>query len=200
MSVSKSLFSGEMVPSSSRSLYNPIYQSGGGSSGTDMILLNASFLQTLRTIEEFYGNHMAMKQYEKIPNDYQRYLGLYVTLQRVIGRTASAPLRLLFQLAQEALVGAINSYTIYGDNLLLKLDKTNLQNKINDILSNKNEKLVELANTSGQLSVKKSFKLAAVFNNYILIYGCPAYGVGFDPAKIDFLAGVLRKMGVNPYR
>ena len=189
MSVSKSLFSGEMVPSSSRSLYNPIYQSGGGSSGTDMILLNASFLQTLRTIEEFYGNHMAMKQYEKIPNDYQRYLGLYVTLHRVIGRTASAPL-----------VGAINSYTIYGDNLLLKLDKTNLQNKINDILSNKNEKLVELANTSGQLSVKKSFKLAAVFNNYILIYGCPAYGVGFDPAKIDFLAGVLRKMGVNPYR
>jgi hypothetical protein len=200
MSVSKSLFSGAMIPSSSRSLYNPIYQSGGGGSGGDMILLNASFLQTLKTIEEFYGNHMAMKQYEKIPNDYQRYLGLYVTLQKVIGRTVSAPLRLLFQLAQEALVGAINSYTIYGDNLLLKLDKTNLQNKINDILSNKNEKLVELANTTGQLSVKKSFKLAAVFNNYILIYGCPAYGVGFDPAKIDFLAGVLRKMGVNPYR
>ena len=200
MSVSKSMFSGAMVPSSSRSLYNPISQSGYGIGNGDMTLLNESFLKTLRTIEEFYGKNMAAKHYEKIPNDYQRYLGLYVTLQKVIGRTSSAPLRLLFQLAQETLVGAINSYTIYGDNLLLKLDKSNLQNKVNDILSNKNEKLVELANTSGQLSVKKSFKLAAVFNNYILIYGCPAFGVGFDPAKIDFLAGVLRKMGVNPYR
>lgn len=200
MSVSKSMFSSSLVPSSNRSLYNPIYQTGSGIGNGDMTLLNESFIKTLRTIEEFYGKNMAEKHYEQIPNDYQRYLGLYVTLQKVIGRTSSSPLRLLFQLAQEALVGAINSYTIYGDNLLLKLDKTNLQNKVNDILSNKNEKLVELANTSGQLSVKKSFKLAAVFNNYILIYGCPAFGVGFDPAKIDFLAGVLRKMGVNPYR
>jgi hypothetical protein len=188
-----------MIPSSNRSLYNPIYQASSSSSG-DLTIMNASFMKTLQLIEQFYASNMASKQYEKIPNDYQVYLGLYVTLQKVISRTSSAPLRLLFQLAQDSLVGAINSYTIYGDNLLLKLDKTNLQNKINDILSNKNEKLVELANTTGQLSVKKSFKLAAVFNNYILIYGCPAFGVGFDPAKIDFLANILRKMGVNPYK
>jgi hypothetical protein len=143
---------------------------------------------------------MATKQYENIPNDYQRYVGLYVTMQKLMLRTSSPQLKLLFKLAQDALTGAINSYTIYGDNLLLKLDKTNLQNKINDILSNKNEKLIELANTSGQLTLKKTFKLAAVFNNYILIYGCPAFGVGFDPAKIDFLANILRKMGVNPFR
>jgi hypothetical protein len=121
-------------------------------------------------------------------------------MQKIILKTSSPQLKLLFRIAQDALIGAINSYTIYGDNLLLKLDKTNLQNKINDILSNKNEKLVELANTSGQLTLKKTFKLAAVFNNYILIYGCPAYGVGFDPAKIDFLANILRKMGINPFR
>jgi hypothetical protein len=199
MSASKSLFNSAMIPSSNRSLYNPIYQASSSSSG-DLTIMNASFMKTLQLIEQFYASNMASKQYEKIPNDYQVYLGLYVTLQKVISRTSSAPLRLLFQLAQDSLVGAINSYTIYGDNLLLKLDKTNLQNKINDILSNKNEKLVELANTTGQLSVKKSFKLAAVFNNYILIYGCPAFGVGFDPAKIDFLANILRKMGVNPYK
>lgn len=186
-----------MIPTSSRSLYNPIYQASGSN---DLILMNASFIQTLQLIEQFYIHNMSIKQYEKIPNDYQRYLGLYMTLQRVIMRTSSAQLRLLFKIAQDALVGAINSYTIYGDNLLLKLDKTNLQNKINDILSNKNQKLLELGNTSGQLSVKKSFKLAAVFNNYILIYGCPAYGVGFDPAKIEFIANILRKMGINPFK
>jgi uncharacterized membrane protein len=198
MSVSKSLFNNTLGPTSCRSLYNPIYQNGG--TADDLILLNSSFIQTLRTIEEFYAKNMALKQYEKIPNDYQRYIGLYVTMQRIINKTSSSQLRTLFRIAQEALVGAINSYTIYGDNLLLRLDKTNLQNKINDILSNKNEKLVEMANTTGQLNVKKSFKLAAVFNNYILIYGLPEYGVGFDPAKVEFLANILRKMGVNPYR
>ena len=197
MSVSKSLFNNTMIPSGSRSLYNPIYQANGNS---DMILFNASFMKTLQTIENFYVHYMATKQYEKIPNDYQRYVGLYVTMQKIILKTSSPQLKLLFQLAQDALIGAINSYTIYGDNLLLKLDKTNLQNKINDILSNKNEKLVELANTTGQLTLKKTFKLAAVFNNYILIYGCPAYGVGFDPIKIDFLANILRKMGINPFK
>lgn len=199
MSISKSLFNGTLDPTTScRSLYNPIYQHSRGAD--DLILLNASFMTTLRTIEEFYAKNMALKQYEKIPNDYQRYVGLYVTLQRVIGQTSSVQLRTLFRIAQEALVGAINSYTIYGDNLLLKLDKTNLQNRINDILSNKNEKLIEMANTTGQLNIKKSFKLASVFNNYILIYGLPEYGVGFDPAKVDFLANILRKMGVNPYK
>jgi len=197
MSVSKSLFNNAIIPSSTRSLYNPIYQANGT---TDMILFNSAFIKTLQTIENFYVNFMATKQYEKIPSDYQRYVGLYVTMQKIILKTSSPQLKLLFRIAQDALIGAINSYTIYGDNLLLKLDKTNLQNKINDILSNKNEKLVELANTSGQLTLKKTFKLAAVFNNYILIYGCPAYGVGFDPAKIDFLANILRKMGINPFR
>lgn len=194
MSVSKSLFSNALVPSKTRSLYNPIYQPNS------YLMLNKSFFYTLKTIEEFYGRNMANKTYELIPNDYQKYLGLYITLQRIISKTSNKNLLLLFQLAQDTLIGAINSYTIYGDNLLLKLDRTNLQNKINDILSNKNEKVVEMANSSGQLTIKKSFKLAAVFNNYIIIFGMPAFGVGFDPAKISFLADILRKMGIDPYK
>jgi len=196
MSVSKSMFSNSLVPLN-RSLYNPIYQQ---SKGTDLVTMNTEFIKTLQTIQEFYVKNMALKQYEKIPGDYQKYIALYVTLQQVIMKTPSPQLRLLFTIAQEALVGAINSYSIYGDNVLLKLDKTNLQNKINDILTKKNEKLLEIPTTNGQLSVKKTFKLAPVFNNYILVYGLPPYGVGFDQVKIDFLANVLRKKGINPYK
>jgi hypothetical protein len=196
MSVSKSMFSNSLVPLN-RSLYNPIYQQ---SKGTDLVAMNTEFIKTLQTIQEFYVKNMALKQYEKIPGDYQKYIALYVTLQQVIMKTPSPQLRLLFTIAQEALVGAINSYSIYGDNVLLKLDKTNLQNKINDILTKKNEKLLEIPTTNGQLSVKKTFKLAPVFNNYILVYGLPPYGVGFDQVKIDFLANVLRKKGINPYK
>jgi len=195
---SKSFFTNSLTLSSSRSLHNPISLGYNGGFG-DAILLNESFLKTLQIISDFYGNNLASKNYENIPNDYNSFVGFYVTLQKVITRTMNPQLRLLFKLAQDTLVGAINSYTIYGDNLILRLDKTNLQNKVNEILSNKNEKLIELPNASGQLNVKKSFKLAAVFNNYILVYGCPAYGAGFDPAKINFLADLLRKRGINPY-
>jgi hypothetical protein len=142
---------------------------------------------------------MANRQYEKIPNSYTNYLAFYMTLQNIIKQTQNPQLRLLFKLAQDTLVGAINSYTIYGDNLILQLDKTNLQNKVNDILSNKNETMLEVATATGQLSLNKTFKLAAVFNTYILIYGCPEFGVGFDPSKISFLADLLTKMGINPY-
>jgi hypothetical protein len=196
MSSSKSLFSNAILPYKSRSLINPINQGNYN----EELILNQSFINTLKIIETFYGKNMANKTYELIPNDYQKYLGLYVTLQRVISRTSNKNLLLLFKLAQDTLIGAINSYTIYGDNLLLKIDKTNLQNKINDILSNKNEKLIEMANTSGQLTIKKTFKLAAVFNNYIVLFGMPAFGVGFDPMKINFLADLLRKMGIDPYK
>jgi hypothetical protein len=199
MATSKSLFTNSLVLSGSRSLYNPVSFGYNGGGFDDAILLNESFVKTLRIISEFYGNNMALKNYENIPNDYNSFVAFYVTLQKVILRTVNPQLRTLFKLAQDTLVGAINTYTIYGDNLILRLDKTNLQNKVNEILSNKNEKLIELPNTTGQLNVKKSFKLAAVFNNYILIYGCPAYGVGFDPVKIKFLADVLKKRGVNPY-
>lgn len=194
---SKSLFTNSIVSSNSRSLYNPILQNG--SEYNDMVLLNSSFMKTLQMINDFYGKNMASKNYESIPNSYSQYVNFYTVLQRVIMRTKNPQLRLLFQIAQETLVGAINSYTIYGDNLLLKLDKTYLQNKVNDILSNKNEKLLEVPNATGSLSIKKSFRLAPIFNNYILIYGCPPYGAGFDPDKIQFLTELLNKNGIKPY-
>lgn len=196
MTVCKSLFTNAVSSSNSRSLISPGSMNSGSN---DFALLNASFYKTLDIIEKFYGANMANKQYEKIPNSYANYLDFYMTLQKVIVQTKNPQLRVLFQLAQDTLIGAINSYTIYGDNLLLKLDKTNLQKKVNDILSSKNESILEVATATGQLSLKKTFKLAAVFNTYILVYGCPEFGVGFDPSKISFLADLLTKMGINPY-
>jgi hypothetical protein len=98
------------------------------------------------------------------------------------------------------LVGAINSYALYGSNVSLTLDKVGLNKTINDILTGKNEKFIEMAQATGQLTITKSFKLAPVFNYYIIIYGMPAFGVGFDPIKINFLVDVLKSKGINPYK
>ena len=109
MSVCKSLFTNAVSSSNTRSLIHPINMNSGSN---DFALLNASFYKTLQTIENFYGTNLANKQYEKIPNSYTNYLAFYMTLQRVIVQTKNPQLKVLFQLAQDSLVGAINSYTI----------------------------------------------------------------------------------------
>jgi hypothetical protein len=196
MSISKSLFTSLLIPSQSRSLYNPIYQNNT----TDLIFYNKTFFNTLKIIEEFYVKNMANKHYENIPNDYNKYVTLYVILYKVLERTSNPQLKLLFKITQEALIGAMNSITIYGDKLYLELKVNTLEQKLNDVLLVENKKVVEIANATGQLNINKSFKLATVFNDYILIYGLPEFGVGFDPVKIEFLANLLKKKGIDPYK
>jgi len=196
MSISKSLFTSLLIPSQSRSLYNPIYQNNT----TDLIFYNKTFFNTLKIIEEFYVKNMANKHYENIPNDYNKYVTLYVILYKVLERTNNPQLKLLFKITQEALMSAMNSITIYGDKLYLELKVNTLEQKLNDVLLVENKKVVEIANATGQLNINKSFKLATVFNDYILIYGLPEFGVGFDPVKIEFLANLLKKKGIDPYK
>ena len=200
MSFSKSLFTNAVVVSNTRSVMNPVSVGGSGGGTSDLAVITASYYNTLKMIEALYGSNMANKNYEKIPNDFNKYVQFYVIIKEIQTKTKNASLLILLKLAQEALVGAINTYTIYGDNVVLRLDKTFLERKVDDILSNKNQKLVEIANSSGQLTITKTFKLAPVFNYYIMIYGMPAFGVGFDPAKINYLVSILKNRGINPYK
>jgi hypothetical protein len=201
------MFSNAILLTSSRPLYNPVgvgYISesgyGPGPGSTELINISANYFNTLQKIHDFYGLQMQNRTYYNIPTDYDEYVQLYVILQQIQTQTQNSSLLLLLRIAEDALVGAINSYTLYGENLVLNVDKSALQQKVNDILSNKNEKFVEVATATGQLTVTKTFKLAAVFNYYIIIYGMPAYGVGFDPTKINFLVTILEGLGVDPFK
>ena len=203
----KSMFSNAILLTSSRPLYNPVgvgYISesgyGPGPGSTELINISANYFNTLQKIHDFYGLQMQNRTYYNIPTDYDEYVQLYVILQQIQTKTQNSSLLLLLKIAEDALVGAINSYTLYGENLVLNVDKSALQQKVNDILSNKNEKFVEVATATGQLTIVKTFKLAAVFNYYIIIYGMPAYGVGFDPTKINFLVTILQGLGVDPFK
>lgn len=166
----------------------------------DYSALTDDAIVALHKVQDLYGLPMVNKQYEYVSSDYQQYVDLYVILTNLYQSIQNPNLALLIQIAKSTLIGAVNSTSIYGDNLALQLSKVALQNQINDILSNKNQKLIEVASSGGQLSITKSFKLAPIFNYYILIYGLPAYGVGFDPLKISFLVTTLNKLGINPYK
>jgi len=209
-SYSKSLFTNSTVFSNTRSLIDPISlgiysttSSGGGGGGgatSDVLdFLTSSYLSILRIIETQYGANMANKTYENIPSNYNNYTDLVANLKIIQTKTTNSTLTLLLKIAEETLVGAVNSYALYGDNLLLQVDKSNLEKRVNDILTDKNTKLVENTFSYSNMSVQKTFKLAAVFNYYIMIYGLPVQGVGFDPVKISFLVNILTEKGIDPY-
>lgn len=206
-SYSKSLFTNSTVPSNTRSLIYPISLGFGSVSSSpdnppasDVLdFLTSSYLSILRIIETQYGFNMANKTYEQIPANYTQYTELVSGLKTIQSKTTNATLTLLLKIAEETLVGAVNSFTLYGDNLLLQVDKANLEKRVNDILTDKNTRLVENTFSYSNMSVQKTFKLAAVFNYYIMIYGLPTQGVGFDPVKISFLISILTEKGIDPY-
>jgi hypothetical protein len=205
-SYSKSIFTNSTVFSNTRSLIDPISlgiystSSGGGGTSSDVLdFLTSSYLSILHIIETQYGANMANKTYENIPSNYNAYTELVSNLKIIQTKTTNSTLTLLLKIAEDTLVGAVNSYTLYGDNLLLQVDKSNLEKRVNDILTDKNTKLVENTFSYSNMSVQKTFKLAAVFNYYIMIYGLPVQGVGFDPVKISFLVNILTEKGIDPY-
>lgn len=205
-SYSKSLFTNSTVFSNTRSLIDPISlgiysaaSSGGGGTSDVLDFLTSSYLSILRIIETQYGANMANKTYENIPSNYNNYTDLVANLKIIQTKTTNSTLTLLLKIAEDTLIGSVNSYTLYGDNLLLQVDKSNLEKRVNDILTDKNTKLVENTFSYSNMSVQKTFKLAAVFNYYIMIYGLPVPGVGFDPVKISFLVNILTEKGIDPY-
>lgn len=208
--ISKSLFSNGVIVNYLRPVYDPIYTgavttAGGGGGGfisgaNDLTLITEDNLVSFRNIGALYSSKMAEKKYEQIPKDYNLYVELFVSVEKVKQKLKNNKLLALVQIVEDALMGAINSYALYGYNISLNLDKVGLKKTIDDILTGKNEKVVEMAQASGQLNITKSFKLAPVFNYYIIIYGMPAYGVGFDPVKINFLVDILKSKGINPYK
>lgn len=196
MSFSKSMFSNTRQ-NAFRTIYNPVEKI---MPQEDLLNINKSDNFALTVIHNRYVHPVAQKKYEIIPKEYTEYIRLYMVVRSIKYKTKNNTILLLLNIVEDALVAAINLYTLYGDNVSLKIDKVNLEKKIEEILSNKNNTTINMMNTSGQLRIVKSFKLKAIFNYYVVIYGMPAFGVGFEPIKIAFLEEIMKKNGLNPYK
>jgi hypothetical protein len=197
----KSLFNNTTHTGFSRSLLNPISlgQSGTATSAGDVDLISSAYYDILKLIESLYGANMASKNYEAIPNNYDQYVQLHEALQALQAQTTNNDLTLLLQIAEHTLDGAVNSYTIYGENLLLRVDKTTLETRVSELLNKVNVEDVNDGGSNSSLAISRAFRLAAVYNYYIMIYGMPAAGAGFDPVKISYLVDILTEKGIDPY-
>jgi len=190
---SKSLFNSNtnMV----RSVINPV-----GIGSANGLVFSLETYNALKAVQQLYTFNLANRTYDKIPTDYDKYLRLYhtviMTKKRVGG---NKNLQLLFQITEEGLTGAFNAYGLNYTVVELTLQNTLLQKTIDDILSGKNVKSA-LTNTTGQFTIQKSFTLAPLFSYYILLYGMPEAGVGFDQDKLSLLLSILEKHCIDPYR
>ena len=203
-SYSKSLFTNNTVFSNTRSLINPIsfaiaVQTIVTGTSQELEFLTQYYIGIIRLIQTDYSSKIANQTYESIPTDFSQYTNLVKEVQEMRSQTTNASVLLLLQIAEDTLRGAFNSLSLYGDNLLLQLDKADLQKQVADILSDKNVTSIQSSMSTNNMTLTQSFQLAPVFNYYIRIYGAPLQGQGFDPVKVAFLIYTLQENGVDPY-
>lgn len=192
---SKSLFTNKSnVGTMQRTMMNPV-----GELALTSKLFSQETYDALKAVEEYYTFHLSAREYDMIPTDYDRFLRLYNTIHTSMQKISNKSLKLLFQITEEGLNGAINAAGLNYSNTELTLQNAMLQQRIDDILSGKNNKYA-FDQTRGQLSIQKSFKLAPLFSYYILLYGMPEPTVGFDQAKLAMLLSILEKNCVDPYK
>jgi hypothetical protein len=171
---------------------------GGGGSTGGTVLFNSNTITALDIIQLNYVKKMADRNYLGIPNSIEEYLLLNNIVANEITAQTNTNLRLLLQLANDAMTGALHSKTLNSDNTDLNLQNLLLNRRIDDILSGKNE-VKAMGSTEGEFVITKTFKLAPLYSYYIYLYGMPAYGVGFDPTKLKILVTMLQKYNINPY-
>lgn len=178
----------------SKSMVNPV-----STSSQQELQFGVDFVSALNKIENEYVKNEAMKKYLAIPESMPQYLSLNDTMSIAIGKQRNTNLRLLFQIAADGLLGSLNSKGLSSNNTDLNFQVLMLNAKVDDILSGKND-TVAMGNTSGEITITKTFKLAPLYSYYIYLYGMPAYGVGFDAAKLSLLVSIMNKYGINPYK
>jgi hypothetical protein len=189
---SKSLLTS--IQYTNKSLINPV-----STSSQQELQFGAELTNALKIIESDYVHKMATGKYMEIPESFPTFLSLNDTLLDAISKQKNTNLQLLFRIARDGMDGALNSKTIFSNNTEYEVRVLMLNNKIDEILSGKNE-VNAFTSATGNISIEKTFKLSPLYSYYIKLYGMPAYGVGFEAAKLSLLSTILTKYGVIPCR
>jgi hypothetical protein len=197
---SKSLFTSKVSHcKDSRSLIDPIEYAVTGVTQASSDIISSTFANILSLIETLYSSNAANKTYENIPNSYTQYATLLTSVQDEIATNTNEEIAVLLRIAEDTLQASINLYTLYGENVLLQVDKSTLETQVQDLINAVNVEEVSTSTNTSSLTLTQTFKLANVFNYYIMIYGMPVTGEGFNPVKVAYLVDILSANGIDPY-
>jgi hypothetical protein len=146
--------------------------------------LTVAQYNALYTLQTLYSSNLASKNYTNIPNNPVQYRDILLSLKGV--RVTQQHLRVLLQIARNAVSGAVNASTLFAQYAISEIQANTLQARVDQILSDAN--MISSSNSaSGQLSFVQNVTLSPIFNYYILLFGMPAYGVGFDIIKLQYI-------------
>lgn len=139
----------------------------------------------LVSVHDLYSLPLGQKKYETISVNYVQYLALLKTLKTIDLR--DPVMNNLLLIAQNSIIGAVNSVAVSTNFSYTKLKVVTLNKYIDDILSDKNVKSALSEGISGNISATKIFNLSPLLSYYIILYGLPLKGVGFDMDKMAFI-------------
>jgi hypothetical protein len=176
-----------------RTVINPIE-----TASAQDLQFDRDLIRTLKKIELDYVKNMAERKYLQISQDMDKYLTLDYQVGLNLATAKNSNVKLLLEIARDGLTGALHSRTLNTDVTELTIKNTILEKRIEDILSGKNE-VSAMDDTCGEFVITKTFKLAPLYSYYIMLYGLPAFGVGFDPSKLTLVADILRRYCIEPF-
>lgn len=195
------MFHKSLFMNSSCKSKNIIYPIGKQlSTSSSHYVITESVWKDIKQIQSQYTYPMSNKQYNLIPTNYVQYLHLLDAVQKSITNSGNEQIKLFLKITKEALMSSMDIRGLNDANNELTVETQLLQKQIDDILSGKNTQTAAGTVNSGQFTLKKSFTLAPLFSYYIMLYGMPAAGVGFDQDKLAVLLNVLERNDIDPYK
>lgn len=195
---SKSMLNSKMIGFETKNIMNPIQL--GGEGGGNNISITSFELKTLLSIQQLYTVNLAEKTYLNIPVDLPQYLKLRSVAYNAIEKYKDVPaLSVLFKITVDGITGAINAFGLNTSNTETQVQNLYLQGVLQEMISGINVKKA-FDETSGTLEMKRTFKLAPLFQYYISLYGVPEPGVGFNPVKLSLVLTAMENSGIDPYK
>lgn len=155
--------------------------------------------EELDNYKETYVNYLMNQEYEKMPNDLDKYLDIMNLLTNMEIKTKNSNVKLLLKITKNGLIGAMNVFGLNVNNIELNIKNILLQNRLESILSEKNEHNM-IVHSEENYSVKKTFTLIPLYSYYISLFGIPEKGSTFDLKKLQLIKTILQTNNINPYR
>jgi len=132
---------------------------------------------------------------------YDEYIDLLNILSNLEVKTKNTNIYLLLKITEYGLNAMITALGIKKENIESNIRNMILQNKIDSILSTKNENIsITLSETDmNKYQFKKKFTLSPLFSYYISFFGIPEEGLGFDITKLQLIKTILETNFIQPY-
>lgn len=155
------------------------------------------------TIEEYlklnnFDRNINLEYNDEHILNIEKYLEILNILSNIEVKTKNYNIKLLLKISRNGLISTINAFGLNVDNVKLNIKNMILENRIDSILSNKNEYNTILF-TENKYNLEKQFTLSPIFSYYISYFGIPEEGKGFNLDKIQIIKQILEENNINPY-